>query len=214
VSRMTWRPGETVVWAYRPTDGGPGIEAARAVHVVADEPDQLVVWLAPGSQVLRPVAPDGRDLRSLPVADRFGARGRRRDTWWGQGVLKVAPAGVPWSVWLFYRPGWRLAGWYVNLEEVHRRAPWGTLSRDLVLDVWVGPDRRAHRKDEDELAAAVAAGALTPAEAAAAERSAAEVEDRVRAWAPPFDAGWERWRPDPSWAPASLPDPLPDAAGH
>ena len=48
----------------------------------------------------------------------------------------------------------------------------GVAYRDLYLDVWVDGAGAAHLDDEDELAEAVAAGLLSPAEAAEAERVA------------------------------------------
>ena len=75
------------------------------MRVVRDDADGLVAWLAPGTPLLRPVLADGRELRSVPVAERFDVdrhgRANRLDSWHGHGILKVAPAGVPWSVWLF-----------------------------------------------------------------------------------------------------------------
>jgi hypothetical protein len=201
-----WQPGETILWRYtRPRHPS---ESLRPMRVVRDDADGLVAWLAPGTPVLRPVLADGRDLRSVPVAERFDVdrhgRANRLDSWHGHGVLKVAPAGVPWSVWLFRNEtGFR--GWYVNLESVHERADHQVVTEDHVLDVVVTPDRRAERKDEDELAAAVAAGRFTAAEAAAIEGDAATVEDVVRRWAPPFSDGWEDWVADPSWPRPDLP---------
>ena len=46
------------------------------------------------------------------------SRARSRvDRWFGTGVLKLARPGEPWSVWLFWEPGWQFKNWYVNLEE-------------------------------------------------------------------------------------------------
>ena len=201
-----WQPGETILWRYtRPRHPS---ESLRPMRVVRDDSDGLVAWLAPGTPLLRPVLADGRELRSAPVAERFDVdrhgRANRLDSWHGHGILKVAPTGVPWSVWLFWNDeGFR--GWYVNLESVHEREGHQVLTQDHVLDVVVTPDRRAERKDEDELAAAVAAGRFTAAEAAAIEGDAAAVEDDVRRCGPPFCAGWESWAADPTWPLPELP---------
>lgn len=61
------------------------------------------------------------------------------------------------------------------------------------------PDRSMVRKDEDELALAVAQGVFDAAAAAAIEADAAVVEFLVTDWGPPFCDGWERFRPDPAW---------------
>jgi hypothetical protein len=210
-----WPPGETILWRYinprHPT------ETVRPMRVVRDDAEGLVAWLAAGTPLLRPVLADGSDLRSVPVAERFDAdrhgRANRLDVWHGHGILKVAPAAVPWSMWLFWDDeGFR--GWYVNLESVHERGDHEVVTRDHILDLVVTPDRQVQRKDEDELAAAVAIGRFTAAEAAAFEQDAADVEAVVRRWAPPFCAGWEDWRPDPEWTVPQLPVEVAAAAAY
>jgi hypothetical protein len=79
-----------------------------------------------------------------------------------------------------------------------------TWSNDRVLDVWVEPDRTVGRKDEDELALAVAQGRYTQAEADDIIAVADAIEHEVAAWAPPFGAGWESFRPDPAWTSPTL----------
>ena len=41
--------------------------------VVQDDAAELVAWLAPGTPLLRPVLPDGRELRSVPAVEIFRA---------------------------------------------------------------------------------------------------------------------------------------------
>jgi len=66
-------------------------------------------------------------------------------------------------------PAGALKGWYCNVAT----PPWwqdGELRYvDLVLDLWRAPDGAIHLLDEDELAALVDAGGLTPELQAAAE---------------------------------------------
>ena len=202
-----WAPGETVVWRYtRPRHSS---ESVRPMRVVRDDSLGLVAWLPSGTPLLRPVLADGGDLRSVPVAERFDidrhGRANRLDTWHGHGILKVAPAGEPWSVWLFWGDDGDFRGWYVNLESVHERRDHEVVTQDHVLDLVVQPDRNVARKDEDELAAAVVAGRFKAAEAADIEADAAAVEDVVRRWESPFCDGWESWAPDPMWSRPQLP---------
>jgi hypothetical protein len=154
---------------------------------------------------------DGRGLRDRPLADRFSVeRELRVRRWRGPGILRVAPTGVPWSVWWFWDEDGAFEGHYVNLELEHRRPTSGepeTATRDLVLDLWVDADG-VWLKDEDELEAAVASGWFTAEQGAAirglGERARHELVD-PRAW--PLDEGWESWRPPPGWAePPVLPD--------
>ena len=129
----------------------------------------------------------------------------RRDRWEGMGVLKVAPTGLPWSVWHFWDEDWAFRGWYVNLEDVHRRDGNIVFTQDHVLDLWVGPDRRVRWKDEDELEASVIAGRYSADDADRFQANARAVEGIVQRWEPPFSDGWEDWRPNPSWSLPSLP---------
>ena len=211
-----WEPGREVVWVYR--HPWHSYESVRPVRVVRDDAEGLVVWLASGTPVVRPVLADGRDLRKAPLAERFDVRrhGRanRLDTWHGHGVLKVAPSGRPWSAWVFRDDDGTFTGWYVNLETVHQREADELVTQDRVLDLVVRPDRTVVRKDEDELAAAVATGRFTAAEAAAFEADAAEVEELVRAWASPVADGWEHWGPDPDWPVPALPQRYADRAPY
>ena len=78
----------------------------------------------------------------------------RRDRWFGTGVLMLARPGEPWSVWLFWEPGWRFKNWYVNLEEPLVRWAGGVDSEDHFLDISVEPDGTWHWVDEDEFAQA------------------------------------------------------------
>lgn len=73
---------------------------------------------------------------------------------------------------------------------------------DNVLDLVVQPDRTTRRKDEDELALAVAQGVFQASTAATIEQDAAAVEEVIADWGPPFCDGWEHFQPDPAW-----PDP-------
>lgn len=62
-------------------------------------------------------------------------------------------------MWVFFTEGTgEFAGWYVNLEKPHVRDEDTVYTSDHVLDLVISPDRTMVRKDEDELAIAVAQG--------------------------------------------------------
>jgi hypothetical protein len=200
-----WAPGSHILWRYR-ENGGTGFHIARPVTVVRDDAELLAVWMAPGTECVKPVLADGTPVHREPLASRYTKpRTVRRDRWFGTGVLMLARPGEPWSVWLFWEPGWRFKNWYVNLEEPLVRWAGGVDSEDHFLDISVEPDGTWHWVDEDEFAQAQRDG-LVDADLAervrAAGRSAVEV---IGAWAPPFSENWQDWRPDPSWAVPSLP---------
>ncbi len=204
-----FEPGTAITWHYG--------DWADSLRVVRDDERGLVAWLPSGSERIVAVPIDGRALRDRPVGERPNVeRVLRVATWRGPGILKIAPTGVPWSVWYFTDGAGSFEGHYVNLELTHERPTDGSprvLSRDLVLDVWLEKGE-TWLKDADELESAVAVGKLTAAQAAVvheiAEQARAELVE-PRAW--PLDEGWERWRPSTGWdEPLSLPTALVENA--
>ncbi len=100
--------------------------------------------------------------------------------------------------------GWWMAQWtaegagaFVSMEVC---TPPGLLGGewrfvDLELDPYRGPDGRVVVDDEDEFAAACAAGLITPKEATAARAAAAEVEGWLTSSVEPLgQVGWEKLR--------------------
>ncbi|MFF0264467.1 DUF402 domain-containing protein [Kribbella sp. NPDC004536] len=197
-----WEPGTTIEWVYEGSGKHAGLPNVRPMTVVRDDADGLVAWLAPGTPLLKPVLPDGRETRHAgPVAMFTEDRVLKLDVWRGTGILKVSPPGKPWSVWYFWAEDGAFRGWYVNLEREHVRdqASRRTSTVDHVLDLWINPDRTIEWKDEDELEGAVEAGRFTPAEA---ERIVADAHTAIRdieAWTVPFCDGWETWTAPAGW---------------
>ncbi|NLU66614.1 DUF402 domain-containing protein [Streptomyces sp. HNM0574] len=201
-----WRPGDQILWRYR-ANGRPYPHICRPVTVVEDSPERLAVWMAPGTECVKPVLADGRPLHREPLATRYTSpRTTARAQWAGTGVLKLARPGEPWSVWLFWQRGWQFKNWYVNLEEPHTRWAGGVDSEDHFLDITVAPDGSWRWHDEDEFAQAQRDGLMDAGLAErvhAAGRRAVEV---IREWGPPFCEGWENWRPREGWPVPALPD--------
>ncbi|MET8469727.1 DUF402 domain-containing protein [Streptomyces sp. NPDC006422] len=200
-----WAPGEPILWRYR-ANGGDGFHICRPVTVVQDTDELLAVWMAPGTECVKPVLADGTPVHREPLATRYTKpRALQRDRWFGTGVLKLARPGEPWSVWLFWEPGWRFRNWYVNLEEPRVRWSGGVDSEDHFLDLSVHPDGSWRWHDEDEFAQAQAVGLMSPGQAAevraAGRRAVADIEN----WRSPYPDGWQHWRPDPAWPVPALP---------
>lgn len=209
-----WEPGSQILWRYR-QNAGDTFHIARPVTVVRDDEDLLAVWLAPGTECVKPVMADGTQVHAEPLASRYKKpRDVARGRWFGTGVLKLARPGEPWSVWLFWEPGWCFKNWYVNLETPLARWDGGVDSEDHFLDICVYPDRSWDWRDEDEFAQAQQDG-LMDAQAAervrAAGRSAVEM---IRVWGSPFTDGWQNWRPNPAWGVPSLPDDWDRTPAH
>ncbi|WKX72321.1 DUF402 domain-containing protein [Streptomyces sp. XD-27] len=201
----SWAPGEHILWRYR-GNATDRIHICRPVTVVQDTADLLAVWLAPGTPCVKPQLADGTWVHREPLSTRYT---KPRTTvpcrWLGTGVLKLARPGEPWSVWLFWEPGWRFKNWYVNLEEPRLRWSGGIDSEDHFLDIAVYPDRGWEWKDEDEFAAAQRAGLMAPEQAERVRAAGRAAVDLIDSWGRPFREGWEDWRPDPRWSVPSLP---------
>ncbi|MFE7755722.1 DUF402 domain-containing protein [Streptomyces sp. NPDC057418] len=202
-----WAPGDRILWRYRDNGGDRPVHICRPVTVVQDTEELLAVWLAPGTECVKPVLADGTQVHAEPLATRYTRpRTTVRSRWSGTGVLKVARPGDPWSVWLFWDRGWLFRNWYVNFEEPRSRWAGGVDSQDHFLDISVHPDRSWRWLDEDEFAQAQRVGLIdgaTARQVREAGRAAAEV---IRGWGTPFRDGWEQWRPDPQWPVPPLPD--------
>lgn len=198
-------PGAQIDWHYRKPGWQPGeASTITPMRVVRDDERGLVAWLAAGTLQEGQGAPDGQRVRSVPLERRWlEPRTRIVEEWWGNGILRIAPAGAAWSVWLFWSdvtgPEWEFAEWYVNLENAHLRTDHDTYTSDHILDVEIDADGGIHLKDEDEVIAAIEQGRLSAEQAAQIERhaDAAIVSFREGDW--PFDAEWRDWRPDPTW---------------
>ncbi|MFK4071278.1 DUF402 domain-containing protein [Streptomyces sp. NPDC029674] len=211
---VRWAPGDHILWRYR-ENSGHRVHICRPVTVVRDTDELLAVWMAPGTECVRPVIADGTPLHREPLATRYTKpRVVRRDRWSGTGILKLARPGDPWSVWLFWDPGWTFKNWYVNLEEPRARWAGGVDSEDHFLDISVRPDRSWRWHDEDEFAQARRVG-LMDAEKAADVRAAGRAAlDVIADWGAPFSDGWQHWRPDPSWVVPALPDDWDRTPAH
>ncbi|WP_190012967.1 cytidylyl-2-hydroxypropylphosphonate hydrolase [Streptomyces lucensis] len=201
-----WTPGAQILWRYR-ENAGEQVHIARPVTVVRDDAELLAVWMAPGTECVRPVLADGRPVHVEPLETRYTkARTVQRDRWFGTGVLKLAQPGRPWSVWLFWEPGWRFKNWYVNLEQPLARWAGGVDSVDHFLDITVDPDRTWQWRDEDEFAQAQRDGLMDGATAERVRAAGREAVAVIEGWGQPFSDGWPHWRPDPSWTVPSLPE--------
>ncbi|MGW7417601.1 cytidylyl-2-hydroxypropylphosphonate hydrolase [Streptomyces sp. NPDC054863] len=209
-----WAPGDQILWRYR-DNASRRIHICRPVTVVQDTDELLAVWMAPGTECVKPVLADGTSVHQEPLETRYTkARTTTTSRWFGTGVLKLARPGDPWSVWLFWERGWRFKNWYVNLEEPRARWVGGVDSQDHFLDIAVAPDRRWMWLDEDEFAQARRVG-LVGEEQAEEVRAAGRAAVRtVEDWGAPFADGWENWRPDPHWGVPELPDDWDRTPAH
>ncbi|MFJ3722485.1 DUF402 domain-containing protein [Streptomyces sp. NPDC090045] len=212
-----WAPGEQILWRYR--DHAPGLKGpvhiCRPVTVVQDTDELLAVWMAPGTECVKPVLADGTSVHEEPLATRYTApRTTVRSRWFGGGVLKLARPGDPWSVWLFWGNGWRFKNWYVNLEEPRSRWAGGVDSVDHFLDIAVYPDRSWKWLDEDEFAQAQRSGLMDREQALRVRHAGRAAVSLIEEWGAPFSDGWQDWRPDPAWRIPALPEDWDRTPAH
>lgn len=187
------------------------VRDVRATVVVEHTADLLVLWIPPGTPVMKSVLVDGRRPREAPLEQRFSLPRRHRpDTWHGTGVIKLIPLAERHSIWLFWNADGTLRNYYVNLESPHQL--WaddgvrGIDTSDQVLDLVVAPDLAMRWKDEDEFAVATGLPAFWDDAGARAIRDEGErVAERVTRRLAPFDGSWDDFRPDPAWPLPTLP---------
>ncbi|MFE0132702.1 DUF402 domain-containing protein [Streptomyces sp. NPDC059037] len=209
-----WAPGSHVLWRYK-ENAGERVHICRPVTVVQDTDELLAVWMAPGTECVKPVLADGTPVHHEPLATRYTKpRALSRDRWFGTGVLKLARPAEPWSVWLFWDPGWQFKNWYVNLEEPRARWAGGIDSEDHFLDISVRPDRSWSWHDEDEFAQAQRAGLMEEAKAQEVRAAGLAAVEVIHAWGAPFSDNWQQWRPDPDWGIPPLPDDWDRTPAH
>jgi hypothetical protein len=183
------------------------LHEVRPVTVVADGPDGLVLWLAPGTPLIRSSLADGRRFAEAPLHERYTTPVVRHPaTWHGTGILMIVPPSDAYSVWLFWDDAGAFLGWYGNLEDRHVRWPGGVDTADHHLDVWVTPDRTCEWRDEDEFAVATGLPEYWTEQHVPAIRAVGEdLIERARAGEPPFDDRWLGFSPEESWPVPELP---------
>lgn len=204
-----WAPGERVRWHFRRHDfAAHGTEVVQPTRVVRDDERGALLWLAGETPTAesRIAGFEKVNPHDVPDADRFLPPGREParvqlpGRWHGRGVLRIVPAGLPFSVWVFRAPGGEHAAWYINLEQLHVRAGADLYTADHILDIVIHPGEEPRLKDEDELAGALAGGMYDP-EAVRTIRAHADLALAQYAaghWA--FDEEWTHWAPPPEWA--------------
>lgn len=200
------QPGETVVIRYVRDGVARG---ARPTRYIGMSNGYDAFWLPAGAIVANPVLANGAALRSVPLEERFTAARRvepELQPWRGEGILMLIPEDGAHSVWLFWREGGGFWGWYVNLEQRHRRSGRTIDTRDHVLDLWCERQREWQWKDEDELELAVEHGFVTPELALEIRAEGERVGRMIERWEPPFSDRWENFRSDPGWPAPVLPE--------
>ncbi|MEV0901908.1 DUF402 domain-containing protein [Actinoplanes sp. NPDC049802] len=176
----------------------------RPMRVVSDDDRGLLLWMPAGSEFAALSDADGRSPHDLPL-DEMRQPHLAPKVWRDHDILVLMSPDAWHSTWWFFGKG-GFIGWYVNLETPFTRHDGAVDTTDLVLDVWVEPDRGWEWKDEDEMAART--GHPWYFDSAMAEKIRAEGVRLIRlaeTGAFPFDGTHLDFRPDPTWRPSTLP---------
>jgi uncharacterized protein len=193
-----WQPGDVVALRER-WDGR--IFEARPATVVRDTPSEAAFYVPAGVVCAMPVDGEGRQLRLPDRPWRLALRERGT-----LDILSFSWPETPYAVLLLFEPGGELQGWYVNLQAPLERTPVGFDTVDHALDVVIPADRSSWAwKDEDELAEAISLGLFEERDAAWFRHWGERAVEHLLLRRPPFDRGWDDWRPDPGWARPALP---------
>lgn len=193
-----WPPGTPII--LREISHGQ-VWSGRPVIVVEDSADLLALYMPEDTRWAQPRNPDGSPVWLRPREWML-----RERVWAGGSTLRLATPGAAHSVLAFHDEHGAFQHWYINLEEPFRRTPFGFDYLDHLLDIVVQPDRtRWEWKDEEEFAQAQATGIFTSEQARAIRAEGERALAHLRANRPPFDRGWEQWRPSLGWPIPILP---------
>lgn len=186
-----FQPGERI--AIREVLRGK-VWTSRPVTVVRDSAEQFVSFLEPGTVIDYPVdVSHGRVTFSKWISGEWELAGREFQP---PGMLRIAPVRQPFEVFAPVDPERGVTSWYVNFQQPLVRTPLGFDTMDETLDLEVAADLSSwSRKDEHELALAVAMGFYTERDARRIREACESVERALSAGQMPWDSSWSDWRP-------------------
>lgn len=122
------------------------------------------------------------------------------EPWVGSDVLYLVQAGLGYKFGGSWDENHIFQGWKIDIVEPVRRTPLGFDYMDQLLDIIVSPDRSSwYRKDEDEVIEAQERGIFTAEQVSDLYQRGERALQSILENEPPFDIGWEQWRPDPAW---------------
>ena len=173
------------------------------LRVAQDLGSWTALYLPPRTQSLWPHTREGVTIR-IPAAEWVLDGG----PWEGGDVLCLVQPGLGYTVAAHWDNDHSLDHWKIDLVEPVRRTWLGFDYMDQLLDIIVSADRSMWRwKDEDEVREAQARGLFSAEQVGDLYRRGERALQALRAKEPPFDGGWETWKPTPDLrAPFDLPD--------
>jgi hypothetical protein len=196
------RHGEIAVLRY--VLPGARIEMVWPCRIVEERADLVALFIAAGSRYKAGPKRTAAEKRAKPSPPLPPA-----EYVWRSDTLRLMFPGKAHSVLLFWANEGndaRFDRYFVNLEEPFRRTSLGFDTQDHTLDVIVNPDLSWKWRDEEELDNHVREGFFSPKLASEIRAEGTRVIGEITSGSHPCLAGWNRWRPLPSWEIPSIPD--------
>lgn len=187
-----WEPGQGIVlrevWRNK-------VYSIFPVRVVQDSLTWIALCLPRQAIALYPHTREKVALR-IPE-DKWILDG---GPWTGGDVLYLVHVGTGFKFGGSWDENHIFQGWKIDLIEPLRRTPLGFDYMDQLLDIIVSADRSIwYRKDDDEVQEAETRGLFTAAQVQDLYQRGDRALQMILNNDPPFDRGWEIWKPDPAW---------------
>lgn len=180
-------------------------------RVISSEPDELVSYVPTGAIATR------ASNRGLPGTQNLTRDERKLLALRTRNVRVVEVPEAPDKLFIC-RPGrWSrvilgwdhdtgaFRGWYVNFELPAEPTPTGTATMDLVVDLWVNPDRTWHWKDREDFRSVLDDHTLDPGIQEQIDAETDQLLGELQSRSGPFADHWLDFRPEPGWSTPTLP---------
>jgi hypothetical protein len=204
---VTWSYGDVVTYRWRRKQP---FDVALPMRVVEDRDDLTILYTAVGTPMKAEATADGRVMSRdvAPFIERQSLVGGFVDwTWTTNHALMFSRPDSLASIWLFFKEeSWDFNFYYVNMQAPLTRTALGFDGADYMLDIVVQPDFSWEWKDLDEFADARKHGILPAGLLDRIQAAGDETIPLIESRGFPFNAGYETWRPDPSWTVPELPE--------
>lgn len=186
-------------------------------RVISSNPAELVTYVPTGTIATR------ASNRGLPGTENLTRDERKLQALRTREARVVEVAEAPDRLFIYRSERWSrtslgwdhstgaLQSWYINFELPARPTPHGIVSMDLVVDIWVNPDRTWQWKDRDDFLAVLDDHTLDAEIRDRVDAESAQVLHELHTRTGPFADHWLEFQPDPDWSEPVLP---PSHAWH
>lgn len=205
----TWKPGDIV--ALRGIYNGR-VWYMQSTRVVQDDINEIVLAVLPGAECSAPEGYKNRKPGGPGRWDRWGDYVRdnwnmQSYLWRAHRVLILLQPETYYSTMLFWNQERNaFVGYYVNFQLPFIRTHFSLDTLDLEIDLDIEPDLSFRWKDLDEYETGIQVGIIRPEWVNAIDSAKPEIFGKLESRQYPFDGSRLDWKPDPAWAPPTLPE--------